>query len=217
MNPKKQAPQNQIRQNQIKQKKEGRVKIKKVLIIGSAALKIGEAGEFDYSGSQAIKALKSEGIKTVLINPNIATIQTSADLADKLYLLPIQTSVIEEIIKKEKKDCPIDSILLSFGGQTALNCGLALEEQGILKKYNIKVLGTSPDTIRITEDRKLFNQQLAEIGVKYTRSQAVNSTDKALKAAEKINYPAFKCSYCIVYFTPISFEKVDANRIRGSA
>ena len=108
-------------------------------------------------------------------------------MADKLYLLPIQTSVIEEIIKKEKKDCPIDSILLSFGGQTALNCGLALEEQGILKKYNIKVLGTSPDTIRITEDRKLFNQQLAEIGVKYTRSQAVNSTDKALKAAEK--YP----------------------------
>ena len=144
MNPKKQAPQNQIRQNQIKQKKEGRVKIKKVLIIGSAALKIGEAGEFDYSGSQAIKALKSEGIKTVLINPNIATIQTSADLADKLYLLPIQTSVIEEIIKKEKKDCPIDSILLSFGGQTALNCGLALEEQGILKKYNIKVLGYKP-------------------------------------------------------------------------
>ena len=140
------------------QKKEGRVKIKKVLIIGSAALKIGEAGEFDYSGSQAIKALKSEGIKTVLINPNIATIQTSADLADKLYLLPIQTSVIEEIIKKEKKDCPIDSILLSFGGQTALNCGLALEEQGILKKYNIKVLGTSPDTIRITEDRKLEKQ-----------------------------------------------------------
>ena len=184
MNPKKQAPKKQI-----SQKKEGRVKIKKVLIIGSAALKIGEAGEFDYSGSQAIKALKSEGIKTVLINPNIATIQTSADLADKLYLLPIQTSVIEEIIKKEKKDCPIDSILLSFGGQTALNCGLALEEQGILKKYNIKVLGTSPDTIRITEDRKLFNQQLAEIGVKYTRSQAVNSTDKALKAAEKINYP----------------------------
>ena len=101
-------------------------------------------------------------------------------MADKLYLLPIQTSVIEEIIKKEKKDCPIDSILLSFGGQTALNCGLALEEQGILKKYNIKVLGTSPDTIRITEDRKLFNQQLAEIGVKffYTRSQAVNSTER---------------------------------------
>ena len=126
MNPKKQAPKNQIRQKQIKQKKEGRVKIKKVLIIGSAALKIGEAGEFDYSGSQAIKALKSEGIKTVLINPNIATIQTSADLADKLYLLPIQTSVIEEIIKKEKKDCPIDSILLSFGGQTALNCGSKL-------------------------------------------------------------------------------------------
>ena len=189
MNSKKQAPKNQISQKQIKQKKERQGKIKKVLIIGSAALKIGEAGEFDYSGSQAIKALKSEGIKTVLINPNIATIQTSADLADKLYLLPIQTSVIEEIIKKEKKDCPIDSILLSFGGQTALNCGLALEEQGILKKYNIKVLGTSPDTIRITEDRKLFNQQLAEIGVKYTRSQAVNSTDKALKAAEKINYP----------------------------
>ena len=170
------SPPKSNKQKQIKQKKEGRVKIKKVLIIGSAALKIGEAGEFDYSGSQAIKALKSEGIKTVLINPNIATIQTSADLADKLYLLPIQTSVIEEIIKKEKKDCPIDSILLSFGGQTALNCGLALEEQGILKKYNIKVLGTSPDTIRITEDRKLFNQQLAEIGVKYTRSQAVNST-----------------------------------------
>ena len=102
MNPKKQAPKNQIRQKQIKQKKEGRVKIKKVLIIGSAALKIGEAGEFDYSGSQAIKALKSEGIKTVLINPNIATIQTSADLADKLYLLPIQTSVIEELKKRKK-------------------------------------------------------------------------------------------------------------------
>ena len=127
MNSKKQAPKNQISQKQIKQKKERQGKIKKVLIIGSAALKIGEAGEFDYSGSQAIKALKSEGIKTVLINPNIATIQTSADLADKLYLLPIQTSVIEEIIKKEKKDCPIDSILLSFGGQTALILfGLAL-------------------------------------------------------------------------------------------
>lgn len=160
-------------------------KIKKVLIIGSAALKIGEAGEFDYSGSQAIKALKSEKIETVLVNPNIATIQTSKDLVDKFYLLPINVLTLEKIIAKEKPD----GILLSFGGQTALNCGLALEEQGILKKYNVKILGTPSETIRITEDRKRFNQQLEQIDVKYAQSQAVTNVAAACQAAREVGYP----------------------------
>ncbi|MDH7606114.1 MAG: carbamoyl phosphate synthase large subunit, partial [Melioribacter sp.] len=144
------------------------MKIKKVLILGSSALKIGEAGEFDYSGSQAIKALKEEGIYTVLINPNIATIQTSDYLADKVYLLPINTHYVEKVIAKEKPD----GILLSFGGQTALNCGLALYREGIIDKYKVKVLGTPISAIENTEDRQLFCNKLAEINVKFPQSKA---------------------------------------------
>ena len=160
-------------------------KNKKILILGSGAIKIGQAGEFDYSGSQAIKALKEEGIKTVLINPNIATIQTSEDLADKIYFLPINFVFLEKIIKKEK----IDSIILGFGGQTALNAGLELEKKGILKKYKIDVLGSSLDSIIITEDRKLFSEKLDEINLKTPISRAVNSSKEALKVAEEIKYP----------------------------
>ncbi|MEA1986546.1 MAG: carbamoyl-phosphate synthase (glutamine-hydrolyzing) large subunit [Candidatus Marinimicrobia bacterium] len=160
-------------------------KIKKVLILGSSALKIGEAGEFDYSGSQAIKALKEEKIETVLINPNIATIQTSDYLADKVYLLPVTTEFVENVIKKEKPD----GILLGFGGQTALNCGMDLVKKGILKKYKIEILGTNIKAIEETEDRQKFNEVLAEIDVKYPKSQAVNSTADAIKYAEKIEYP----------------------------
>ncbi len=160
-------------------------KIKKVLIIGSSALKIGEAGEFDYSGSQAIKALKEEGLYTILINPNIATIQTSDYLADKVYLLPINTHYVEKVIAKEKPD----GIILGFGGQTALNCGLALHHEGILKKYNVQVLGTQISAIENTEDRQLFCEKLSEIDVKYPQSQAVNTIEDAIKYAEKIGFP----------------------------
>lgn len=160
-------------------------KIKKVLVIGSSALKIGEAGEFDYSGSQAIKALKEEGIYTILINPNIATIQTSDYLADKVYLLPINTNYVEKVIAKEKPD----GIILGFGGQTALNCGLALHREGILKKYNVGVLGTQIDAIENTEDRQLFCNKLAEIGVKFPQSNAVTSVDEAVEFAQKIGFP----------------------------
>lgn len=160
-------------------------KLKKVLIIGSSALKIGEAGEFDYSGSQAIKALKEEGLYTILINPNIATIQTSDYLADKVYLLPINTNYIEKVISKEKPD----GIILGFGGQTALNCGLALHREGILKKYKVQVLGTQISAIENTEDRELFCYKLSEIDVKYPRSNAVTSVEEALKFAQKIGYP----------------------------
>lgn len=161
------------------------MKYKKVLIIGSSALKIGEAGEFDYSGSQAIKALKEEGIKTILINPNIATIQTSDYLADKVYLLPINTHYVEKVIAKEKPD----GIVLGFGGQTALNCGLSLHREGILKKYNVKVLGTQIDAIENTEDRQLFCNKLSEIDVKFPQSNAVFSVDEAVKFAQKIGFP----------------------------
>lgn len=160
-------------------------KIKKVVILGSAAIKIGEAGEFDYSGSQAIKALKEEGVFTVLINPNIATIQTSDYLADKVYLLPVNVEFVGQILKKEKPD----GILLSFGGQTALNCGLELEEKGILEKYGVRVLGTPVETIRNTEDREKFNFALEKIQVKYPRSKAVTNMEEALKFARKIGYP----------------------------
>lgn len=131
-------------------------KIQKVLILGSGALKIGEAGEFDYSGSQAIKALKEEGIKTVLVNPNIATIQTSKELADEVYFLPVTPYFVEQVIKKEKPD----SILLSFGGQTALNCGLELNKTGVLKKYHVTILGTPISAIQLTEDRDEFADHL---------------------------------------------------------
>ena len=160
-------------------------KIKKVLLLGSGALKIGEAGEFDYSGSQAIKALKEEGIKVVLINPNIATNQTSEGLADKIYFLPVTPYFVEKIIKKDKPD----AIALSFGGQTALNCGVALFESGVLKKYKVKVLGTPVNTIQLTEDRDLFKKALKEIDIKSPISYACNSIADAKKAAKKIGYP----------------------------
>lgn len=158
---------------------------KRVLIIGSSALKIGEAGEFDYSGSQAIKALQEEGIYTILINPNIATIQTSDYLADKVYLLPINSHFVEKVIQKEKPD----SILLSFGGQTALNCGLDLHKKGILEKYNVEVLGTPIESIQNTEDRELFTTRLAEIDVKFPQSKAVGTVEEAVDYAGKIGFP----------------------------
>lgn len=157
----------------------------KVLILGSGALKIGEAGEFDYSGSQAIKALKEEGIKTVLVNPNIATIQTSAGLADEVYFLPVTPKFVEEIIKKERPE----GILLSFGGQTALNCGLELSQSAVLQKYGVQVLGTPVEAIVNTEDRKKFVNQLEQIAVKSARSMAVHTVEEAKSAAEKLGYP----------------------------
>ena len=160
-------------------------KPKKVLLLGSGGLRIGQAGEFDYSGSQAIKALKEEGIRIVLMNPNIATVQTDEKLADTVYFLPLTEQFATEVIKKEKPD----AILLSFGGQTALNLGLALEESGVLKKYKVQVLGTPVSSIRDTEDRELFVQQLKEIGVKTARSHATHTIEEALKAAEEIGYP----------------------------
>ena len=159
--------------------------VKKVLIIGSGALKIGEAGEFDYSGSQALKALKEEGIATVLINPNIATVQTSEGIADKIYFLPVTAYFAEQVIKKEKPD----AILLSFGGQTALNCGIELYRNGIFEKYNIKVLGTAVQAVIDTEDRELFIKKLDEINVQTIPSQAVGSVEDAKIAAEKLGYP----------------------------
>lgn len=158
---------------------------KKVLILGSGGLRIGQAGEFDYSGSQAIKALKEEGIKTVLVNPNIATIQTDAQMADEVYLQPLNIETVTQIIEKEKPD----GILLSFGGQTALNLGLALDQNGVLAKHNVQVLGTTTQSIRQTEDRDLFKQKLEEINIKSPLSVCVTSVDEALQAAEKIGYP----------------------------
>ncbi len=158
---------------------------KKVLILGSGALQIGQAGEFDYSGSQAIKALKEDDISTILINPNIATIQTSEKFADKVYLLPVQPKFVEEVIKKEKPD----GILLGFGGQTALNVGVELEKTGILKKYGVAVLGTPVKAIQNTEDRELFSRKTTEIGLKVPKSKIANNTEQALSAAEDIGYP----------------------------
>src|SRR5579862_8253610 len=149
--------------------------IKKVIILGSGALKIGEAGEFDYSGSQAIKALKEEGIKTVLVNPNIATIQTSKELADEVYFLPVTAYFVEKIIAKEKPD----SILLSFGGQTALNCGLALDKSGILKKYNVTILGTPIKAIQLTEDRDEFAKHLHKLNIPTPESKATTNLQDA--------------------------------------
>jgi carbamoyl-phosphate synthase large subunit len=160
-------------------------KYKKILLLGSGALKIGEAGEFDYSGSQALKALKEEGICTVLVNPNIATVQTSEGVADKIYFLPITPFFVEKIIKKE---CP-DGILLSFGGQTALNCGISLHKSGVFKKYNVNVLGTPIQSIIDTEDRKLFVKKLNQINIKSINSIAVETTKDAYQAAEKLGYP----------------------------
>ncbi len=160
-------------------------KFKKVLMLGSGALKIGEAGEFDYSGTQALKALKEEGMETVLINPNIATVQTSPEVADKVYFYPVTPFFAEKIIKKEKPDC----ILLSFGGQTALNCGLELYLNGILEKYGVEVLGTSPETIMLTEDRKRFASFLKNLGIKTPKSEAVKTVKQAEEAAKRIGFP----------------------------
>ncbi len=160
-------------------------KYNKIIILGSGALKIGEAGEFDYSGSQAIKALKEEWIKTVLVNPNIATVQTDPGFADKIYYLPVNPEFVERIIKKEKPD----AILLSFGGQTALNCGLELEKSWVFKKHNVKVLWTPIDTIEMTEDRKQFNIELDKIDVKYAYSKTATSEKQAIKIAKDIWFP----------------------------
>ena len=159
--------------------------IKKVLLLGSGALKIGEAGEFDYSGSQALKALREEGIQTVLINPNIATVQTSEGVADKIYFLPVQPYFVERVIKKERPD----GILLSFGGQTALNCGVQLYKNGILEKYNVRVLGTPVQAIMDTEDRELFVERLDEINVKTIKSEACENIEQVHKAASDLGYP----------------------------
>ena len=159
--------------------------IKKVLLLGSGALKIGEAGEFDYSGSQALKAMKEEGITTVLINPNIATVQTSDNFADKIYFLPVTPYFVEKVIEKERPD----GILLAFGGQTALNCGVELYRGGVLDKYNVKVLGTHVQAIIDTEDRELFVRKLDEIDVRTIRSSAVDSVEGALEVANKLGYP----------------------------
>lgn len=159
--------------------------LKKVLVLGSGALKIGQAGEFDYSGSQALKALREEGISSVLVNPNIATIQTSEGIADRVYFLPVTPYFVTEIIKKERPD----GILLAFGGQTALNCGTELYQTGVLKEYGVKVLGTSVDAIMYTEDRDLFVKKLNEIEMKTPVSQAVENMEDALTAARRIGYP----------------------------
>ena len=159
--------------------------IKKVLLLGSGALKIGEAGEFDYSGSQALKALKEESIETVLINPNIATVQTSDEFADKIYFLPVTPYFVEKVIAKERPQ----GILLSFGGQTALNCGVKLYESGVLEKYGVQVLGTPVQAIMDTEDRELFVKKLDQIGVKTIKSEAVESIDDAVAAAAELGYP----------------------------
>lgn len=159
--------------------------IKKVLLLGSGALKIGEAGEFDYSGSQALKALREEGVKTVLINPNIATVQTSEGVADEIYFLPVQPYFVERVIEKERPD----GILLSFGGQTALNCGVELYKSGVLEKYGVKVLGTPVQAIMDTEDRELFVEKLNEIDVKTIKSEACENIEEARQAAKDLGYP----------------------------
>ena len=159
--------------------------IKKVLLLGSGALKIGEAGEFDYSGSQALKALREEGIKTVLINPNIATVQTSEGVADQIYFLPVTPFFVEKVIEKERPQ----GIMLAFGGQTALNCGVALYKSGVLEKYNVKVLGTPVQAIIDTEDRELFVEKLNEINVSTIKSEACETIEAARKAAKDLGYP----------------------------
>lgn len=159
--------------------------INKILLLGSGALKIGQAGEFDYSGSQALKAIREEGKYSVLINPNIATVQTSEGVADKIYYLPVTPEYVEEVIKKERPD----GILLSFGGQTALNCGVELYQKGILEKYDVQVLGTPVQAIIDTEDREIFANKLHEIGVKTPRSIAANDMDEAIAASKELGFP----------------------------
>ena len=153
--------------------------MKKVLLLGSGALKIGEAGEFDYSGSQALKALREEGIETILINPNIATVQTSEGIADKVYFLPVTPYFVERVIEQERPD----GILLAFGGQTALNCGVELYRNGVLQKYQVAVLGTPIQSIMDTEDRELFVEKLTQIGVKTIQSEAVDNLQEIGRAS----------------------------------
>ena len=159
--------------------------IKKVILLGSGSIKIGEAGEFDYSGSQALKALREEGIQTILVNPNVATIQTDTRIADKVYFLPVTKDFVEQVIRQERPD----AILLSFGGQTALNCGVALASEGILSKYNVRVLGTPVRGIELTEDRDLFKRVMIENGIECPISEAVYSVEEARKVAARIGYP----------------------------
>ena len=167
--------------------------IKKVLILGSGALKIGEAGEFDYSGSQALKAIKEEGIQTVLINPNIATVQTSEGVADTVYFLPVTPFFVEKVIEKERPE----GILLAFGGQTALNCGVALYQSGVLEKYGVKVLGTPVQAIMDTEDRELFVRKLDEIDVKTIKSEAVENAADARRAGRRAGVSGHRpCRLC---------------------
>src|SRR3989338_1717971 len=159
--------------------------IRTILLLGSGALKIGEAGEFDYSGSQAIKAFKEEGKRVILVNPNIATNQTSLGLADAVYFVPVTPQFVEDVIRKEQPD----AIALSFGGQTALNCGVRLDELGVLQQYGIQVLGTPVESIRKTEDRALFNKELQSIDVDVPTSRACESVPAALDAAKEVGYP----------------------------
>ena len=159
--------------------------INKILLLGSGALKIGQAGEFDFSGSQAMKAIREEGIFSVLINPNIATVQTSEGVADKIYYLPVTPEYVEEVIKKERPD----GILLSFGGQTALNCGVELYQKGILEKYDVQVLGTPVQAIIDTEDLEIFANKLREIDVKTPLSIAANSMEEAIAASKELGIP----------------------------
>ncbi|MBD3187460.1 ATP-grasp domain-containing protein, partial [Candidatus Bathyarchaeota archaeon] len=159
--------------------------IKKCLVLGSGAIKIGQAGEFDYSGSQAIKAVKEEGIECILINPNIATIQTDPGLADKVYLLPLTEYYVEQVIKKERPD----AIMLGFGGQTALNVGVRLQEKGIFEKYQCKVIGTPISAIEATEDRELFRQAMEKAGAKICRSKTASNLEDALAIAEGFGFP----------------------------
>ncbi|MEM2500645.1 MAG: ATP-grasp domain-containing protein, partial [Candidatus Bathyarchaeia archaeon] len=159
--------------------------VRKVLILGSGAIKIGEAAEFDYSGSQCLKALREEGIETVLVNPNIATIQTDPRLAGKVYLLPVIPEYVEKIIERERPD----GIMLGFGGQTALNCGVQLAKMGVLEKYGVKVLGTSIDAIERASNRELFRQTMLNAGVPVPRSKSATSVEEAVQAAEEIGYP----------------------------
>ncbi|MGH8602903.1 MAG: ATP-grasp domain-containing protein, partial [Gammaproteobacteria bacterium] len=158
---------------------------RKVIVLGSSALKIGEAGEFDYSGSQAIKALKESGVQAVLVNPNIATIQTSEHLADQVYFLPVNPTFVEKVIEKERPD----GIFLAFGGQTALNCGVAMAESGVLDKHGVRILGSPLQAIQDTEDRGLFVNRLQEIDVMTPKSVAVQSGEEAVETARKIGYP----------------------------
>ena len=173
--------------------------IKKVLLLGSGALKIGEAGEFDYSGSQALKALKEEGIHTVLINPNIATVQTSEGVADRIYFLPVTPYFVEKVIEKERPD----GIMLAFGGQTALNCGVELYRSGVLEKYGVKVLGTPVQAIMDTEDRELFVEKLDEIDVKTIKSEACENIERARTAAATLGYPVIiRAAYALAAALP---------------